>query len=100
MAILYISQYDTLGRDANGALLPVPPGRTLTDTAPVVTSASSAQSAVFDGQCRIVRLLCTGNCHVTFGASPTATTNDHFLLANEEYFFAAEGSDRCAVIDG
>lgn len=99
MAILYISQYATLGRDANGQVLPVPPGETLVATTPVTTSATSAQSAVFNGQARIVRLLCTGNCHVLFGSNPTATTSNHFLLANEEYFFAVDGGDRCAVID-
>lgn len=59
---------------------------------PVSISGSSAQSAAFGANTNIIRVVSTTNCHIAFGANPTATTNDSYLPANVvEYFIVTPG---------
>lgn len=46
----------------------------------------------------IVRLLSTTDCHIKFGVTPTATTNDTLLLANIPEYFAINNGEKVAAI--
>ncbi len=75
-----------------GSLPVIRPGITQT----VAVGATSTQSAVTDGN--VVRLVATTDCHIAFGASPTADNTCLFLPANTPEYFACYGTDLVAVI--
>ncbi len=75
-----------------GALPVIRPGV----TQKVAFGATSAASAAVGAG--IVRLLATADCHVAFGADPTADSTCLFLTANSPEYFACSTADRVAVI--
>jgi hypothetical protein len=75
-----------------GSLPVIRPGA----TQKVTVGTSSNQSAAVDGN--VVRLLATVDCHIAFGAAPTADANGLFLPANTPEYFACYGTDRVAAI--
>jgi hypothetical protein len=67
----------------------------------ITTSGSSAAtSSAFGETSLIVRVVCTEDANITFGASPTATTSSTFLPANQvEYFkVPVPGTSKLAAI--
>jgi hypothetical protein len=75
-----------------GALPVIRPGV----TQKVAFGSTSAASAVIGGG--IIRLIATADCHVVFGASPTADGTCLFLPGGMPEYFACSTSDKVAVI--
>lgn len=67
-----------------------------------VASASAATSAAFSENSRVVRVVCTVDCHLEFADSPTAATTDLLLPADHvEYFkIPSNGTTKLAAIRG
>lgn len=87
MSVLYITEYKSVAV-ASGAGGPLavalePPVTTQT----VSIGAGSAASAAFNVNTHFVRLNTDETCSVKFGVSPTATTSDERLAANQTEFF-------------
>ena len=59
---------------------------------------SSTQSTATSLNTRIVRLVCTTDCHIAIGADPTATTSSTFLPAYSVEYFKLVGGDKIAAI--
>lgn len=78
MSILYIREYPDSGAYQSGNILPVEPG---TDQAPITISATSAQSAAFKNNTRVVRLSTDVSCSIVFGTNPTAVTATQLRMA-------------------
>ncbi len=75
--------------------IPLPailPGTAIT----VNIGAASVQSAAVDST--VVRLVATADCHIVFGANPTAGSTDTLLLANQPEYFVFTPGQRIAVI--
>lgn len=102
MAVVYISEYAKLGREAYGGpgtniQAPLEPAiRNQT----VAIGASSIQSSEFSKETTIVLVATDAICSVKFGANPNAKSTDMRLAANTSQFFAvAPGSQlKVAVI--
>jgi len=62
----------------------------------VAIGAASLQSAAINST--VVRLVATADCHIVFGANPTATANDTFLPANQPEYFVFTPGQLIAVI--
>ena len=70
-------------------------------TQKVTSSGSSA--ATSDGMLahtQFVRIVANADCHVAFGASPTATANDMFLPADEIEIIKIRPGEKVAVLHG
>lgn len=65
-----------------------------------VTSSSAATSTAFGETSLVVRIVSTTDCHIAFAASPTATTSNTYLPANQvEYLkVPAPGTSKLAAI--
>ena len=65
-----------------------------------VASSSEATSNAFADTSGVVRVVSTTDCHLAFAASPTATTSNTYLPANQvEYFkVPAPGTSKLAAI--
>ncbi len=62
------------------------------------TSTSTAQTTAFVAGVNTVRVIATTQCHLAFGASPTATTNSPKLPANvAEYVVVTPGQKIAAI---
>jgi hypothetical protein len=75
-----------------GALPVVRPGPT---QKVAIGSASTLSTAV---GAQVVRLVATADCHIAFGASPTADASSLLLTANLPEYFACESTEAVAVI--
>lgn len=93
MATAIVREYD--GIDIQS---PVEPGVT---TQSVTTSASSAQSAAFNGRTTLIAISTPAAqaIAVLFGKNPTATTSHLRLPANSLFFFRVSPGDKVAMID-
>lgn len=72
MAVLYITEYAQLMPSPVGGQGQVPMDPPLVEQT-VAIGASSAQSAAFNAQTRLIRVETDAICAVTVGANPTAT---------------------------
>lgn len=97
MAKLYISEFNDVNV-RQGALTPIVPGVASVEQTPVTITGTSAQSAAFGAESRIVRLHTDVVCSVLFGSSPTATANSRRLAANQTEYFRVNPGDKVAVI--
>lgn len=96
MAKLYISEYTRMPTDTR---VSVPTGaEPAIATQAVAISGTSAQSAAFNTNTRFIRVHTDAICSVKFGASPTATTDDARLAANQTEFFGVVAGQKVAVI--
>lgn len=87
MATLYVTEfaYADIAVPEHGAA-PValqPPAAEQT-----VTFTTSTASSAFHATTRIVRLYASADCHILFGADPTATTSKMKLKADAAEYFA------------
>jgi hypothetical protein len=72
---------------------------TITDQSPVTTSGTSAQSAAFSGDTKMIRAWCDTQSAVAFGSNPTATTNSMPLSAGvPEYFNVIPGQKAAFIL--
>jgi hypothetical protein len=73
----------------------VAPGTTQT----ITTSGSSAAiSTAFATGTTVVRIVATADIHLKFATSPTATTSDPFLPANQVEYFKVTAGEKVAAI--
>lgn len=101
MPNLYITEYQRSGLNAVPGIdadQPVATEPALANQKVAYTTAT--QSAAFNANTLLIRLLSDTNCHVLFGANPTATTQHQFLLANVEYWRAVQPGQRISVVQG
>lgn len=68
-------------------------------TQKVTTSGTSAatSNAIGNG-IYVVRLVCTEECYIAIGASPTATANDFLLPADTVEYFGIRGGQKVAAL--
>lgn len=64
----------------------------------VVAYDASTQSVAFNAQTTVVRVVATTNCHIRFGANPTATTSNVYLPAGVVEYFRVTPGDKVAAI--
>jgi hypothetical protein len=91
MAVLYVTEYSTMGRDPNGvaSMAQEPPMAEQT----VAIGGGSLQSVAFQPATRFVRLHTDSVCSIEFGPNPTATTTTARMAANQtEYYAVPQGS--------
>lgn len=89
---------DTKGLNHNPTYGMVRKGPGAPSQAAVTIGGTSAQSGAFGAATNIVTLQADADCHVIFGANPTATTGHARLAAGEFYDFWVAGGDKVAVI--
>lgn len=95
-AKMYITEFAgalPLGNDASMLMVPA-----VVDQM-VNTSASSAQSAAFNANTKVVRIHVDGIVSIKFGDNPTALTNNHRMAANTTEYFAVKAGQKVAGID-
>ena len=92
MGILYVTEYADW--DAESPKEPAINNQTVT------FSASVACASAFMSQTRLVRIHTDTICHITFAASPTATTSHRRLPADATEYFAVESGMKVAAILG
>ena len=73
MAVLYITEYATLGVQQVGGMVSQTPQEPPLAEQTVAISGSSAQSSAFNAQTTLVRLHTDAICSIEFGTNPTAT---------------------------
>lgn len=95
MANLYLTEFANLGLNGNAPIPQEPPV-----TSQKVAFTTAAQSAAFDEQTRFVRLLPDADCHVAFGANPTATAAFERMMSGVEYFRGVKAGHKVSVYDG
>jgi len=73
-------------------------GYPLTTQTAAFTASSAAITNAVGSQVNKVRLLATQNCHIAFGASPTATTSDFYLPSGVVEYFTIKPGQKVAAI--
>lgn len=96
MATLYIEEYQSLHRDAQGAVSPIP-GELVT-TQKVTISGSTAASSAVQQHTRYVCLTSDTACQFEVAANPTASGTSRYLAANVPRFLPIRGAQKIAVI--
>lgn len=96
MATLYIEEYQSLHRDAQGAVSPIP-GEVLAKQKVTVGGSSQSSSAV-QTQTRYICLTTDTACQFEVGSSPTASATSRYLPANVPRFLPVRGGQVIAVI--
>lgn len=97
MSTLYISEYDDIGYDVGGTILPIatePPVAEQT----VSISGSSTQSSAFNASTRFIRVHTDAICSILIGSNPTATASKKRLRADHTEYFAVVPGHKLAVI--
>jgi hypothetical protein len=97
MAILYVTELSSLGFDASGQNIMAPQMPPAIEQT-VAIGGSSAASAAFGGTTRFVQLHCDAICSIAFGTTPTATTTNQRMAANETRFYTVTPLLKVAVI--
>lgn len=98
MAVLFITEFQTIGGSANfNAPIAAQP-QLVNQT--VSIGGSTTQSAAFGANTSIVRLHADAICSVQFGTNPTATATTARMAANQTEYFAVPktGTYKVAVI--
>jgi hypothetical protein len=99
MAVLYITEFERVGRDAEGHQMPLGVTPVVANQT-VAIGSSSAQSAALNGKTRMVRIHTDAICHVAIGSNPTATTSLTRLAADQTEYFGVLPGTKIAVIAG
>lgn len=99
MANLYITEFVAIPKDGPyGTSTPMPVGATPAIAEQKVAFTTTTQSAAFNAATRYVRVISDTNCHLAFGANPTATTSSMRVVADvPEYFGVVAGQKVAAV---
>lgn len=98
MASLHITECKTIGPDSAGQSMPAPMMPAVNTQVVVYTTAS--QSAVFNPQTTLVRLIADADAYIVFGTNPTATNQGTLLKANVPEYFGVMPGHRLSVYDG
>lgn len=99
MATLYITEFKEVGNDVRRNVLQCPQMPAMAEQT-VAIGAGALQSDLFQDVTRYVMIHADVVCHVAFGASPTATTANQRLAANETRVFGVPTNCRLSVIVG
>jgi hypothetical protein len=78
------------GRARHGDYPVIPASQKLVAQAAITASATPASSSAFDARTSIVCVQSDEAVYISFGASPTATTNDYRIQAAGEQFFEVQ----------
>lgn len=99
MAVLHVTEYSDFGVvTGRGLDLAIAVEPAVADQA--VTFTTSTASAAFNAATKFVRLLSTIDCHVVFGAAPTATAAKQKIVAGTEYWRSVVPGQKVAAYDG
>ena len=64
----------------------------------ITFNATSAQSAAFNAETRIIQVCATAACRIAVGANPSATANSLYIPANVPLYFGVRAGHKLAVI--
>lgn len=98
MSNLSVQEYESLGKDAYGDIMPAgkEPGAT---TQNVSFTTTSVQSSAFGATTRLVRVVSDVDARILFGSSPTAIATSSVLIsAGQPEYFGVDPGDKVAVI--
>jgi hypothetical protein len=98
MASLYITEFANLVEDEKGHIIPA--GKTPPRAQQKVTFTTSSQSAAFNQQVEIIRVIADADVHLKFGSNPTATAADMLVKANTVEYFGVVSGQKVAAYDG
>lgn len=70
----------------------------VTDQSPITTSGSSAQSAAFSGDTKMIQISCDTQAAMAYGSSPAATTSNMTIPAGAFIYFKVTGGKKVAFI--
>ncbi len=104
MATLYTTEFNNPTDTVDGSSVIIVPfvelGYEPALTTQKTTFTTAAQTSAFNADTNFVRLVATADCHILFGASPTATSSHEFFVANVEYWRGVGNGDKLSVYDG
>lgn len=86
MAVLYVTEFENQGIDANSRVMPIPSEPPVANQT-VAIGATSTASAAFNAATAFVRIHADAICSIAFGTSPTATTTTRRMAANTTEYF-------------
>ncbi len=98
MANIFVTEYNSIQLGMPGYAAPIPLEPAVANQNVSFTTAT--QSVAFNASTRFVRLFSTANCHVVFGANPTATAAKQKLIAEVEYWRGVVPGQKVSVYDG
>jgi hypothetical protein len=98
MSALYVTEFESITPTTEGGAAQVARAPAVVDQTPVTISGTSAQSAAFGKSTKYVRLHSDVICSVSFGANPTASTNNMRFAANQTEYFGVTPGMKVAVI--
>lgn len=97
MSSIYITEYASLARDAQGNVIAAGQEPAAVEQKKTV-SGTSAQSDAFGGTTRFVQISVDGITSLQFGTNPTATTSMQRLAAGEKVFYGVRPDLKVAFI--
>jgi hypothetical protein len=68
------------------------------DQAPITTSSTTAQSAAFSGDTKMIQISCDTQSAMAYGTNPTATTSNMTISAGLFIYFKVSGGKKVAFI--
>ena len=101
MAFLWIQEFEHVAFEGQGYDVPCAKQPNVTEQVEAITTGST-QSNAFNARTKFVELKTDVDCHIKFGANPTAskTTGGTTLLeAGERVYYGVNPGDFVAVID-
>ena len=98
MTILQITEYAASGLDVNGVPAQIAKEPALAYQE-ITTSGTSAASAAFNADTRLIRISADAAVRIRFGANPTALATDTRVIADAtEYFGVIPGQKIAAIV--
>lgn len=94
MAVLYITEYADVLHAPGEVQVGMEPANT---DQTVAIAGSSAASSAFKNNTKLVRLHTDAICSITFAATPTATTSNRRMAANQTEYFAVSNNSALKV---
>jgi hypothetical protein len=70
----------------------------VTDQSPITTSGTTAQSAAFSGDTKMIQISCDTQSAMAYGTNPTATTSSMTIPAGSFIYFKVSGGKKVAFI--
>jgi hypothetical protein len=70
----------------------------VTDQSPITTSGTTAQSAAFSGDTKMIQISCDTQSAMAYGSNPTATTSNMTIPAGSFIYFKVTGGKKVAFI--
>lgn len=100
MANIWISEFDKSGIPyvEGGGYLNVPIALEPVLAPQKVSFTTATQSAAFNAATKLIRMVSDADCHVAFGADPTADTDDEKLIAGIPEWRAVTAGHKVSVV--